>query len=186
MQDDEILKLYRARDEKAVEETQAKYDRYIKTVAYNILADAFDCEECANDVYMKLWETIPPAYPDNFQGFVAMFTRRTAIDLLRKNTRKKRRGSQYDVAFDELEEVISDTYCPEKHLEAGELAGVINAFLLNQPEKQRIVFVARYYYLDSVRQIADYMSMSESKVKSILHRMRLRLKKYLESEGYVI
>ncbi len=186
MTDERIVELYWNRDESAVAETQSKYGRYLTKIAYNILTDMEDSLESVNDTYMHAWKSIPPHRPSVLASYLAKITRRVAIDILRRKSRDKRIPSEYTFSLSELEECISDTKQVEQQIEAEELGKAIGAYLKTISADARRLFVGRYFYLDSLKDVARYCGMSEAKAKSMLYRTRCGLKAYLEQEGYHI
>ena len=184
MEDIEIVELYLNRDEKAIFETQNKYGNYCFSIAYNILSDREDSKECVNDTYLHTWDAIPPHKPTILSTFIGKITRRLAIDKYRKNTSIKRGGSNYDLSIEELNECIASNIDTNKQIEVEELTNLINNFLASLKVNERRIFVCRYYYFDSIRDIANRFSYSESKVKMSLLRTREKLKDYLLKEGY--
>lgn len=181
MEDLHILELYEKRDEGAIRETQKKYGAYLHKIAYNILCDREDSEESVSDTYMAAWNTIPPQKPAYFSVYLSKLTRRISIDRLRRNTAGKR--SADTLSLDELSEAVG-TSSAEEQLELKQLGEAIGKFLTDQPAETRHVFLCRYYYMDSVRDIAGYLGITESKVKVLLYRTRQSLRTYLQKEGY--
>lgn len=186
MTDERIVQLYWDRDESAVAETQDKYGRYLTKIAYNILMDMEDSLESVNDTYMHAWKSMPPHRPSILGTFLAKITRRVAIDILRKKNREKRIPSEYTCSLSELEECIPDAGSVEQQVEAEELGKAINTYLKGISSEARKLFIGRYFYLDSLKDVAKYCGMSEAKAKSMLYRTRCGLKEYLEQEGYHI
>lgn len=186
MQDNQIVQLYLDRDESAITCTQTKYDRYLIKVAYNILKDIEDSRESVNDTYLAAWNSIPPNIPEILSLYLAKLTRRISVDIFRKRNRSKRRPSQYALSISELEECVSDGTSVEGTSEFNRLTESINSFLLTLSPDARNTFIGRYYFLDSVKEVARYCGMSEAKAKSMLYRTRCALKKYLEKEGFDI
>ena len=186
MQDERIVELYWNRDENAIRETQEKYENYLYKIAYNILSDKEDSSESVNDTYLAAWNSMPPHKPNVLSTYLGKLTRRISIDIFRKRNRIKRQGSEYAVSLTELEDCISGNNSPEKDYEVQILGEAINAFLRTLSVDARNVFIGRYYFLDSVKDVAKYCGMSEAKAKSMLYRTRCGLKKYLEQEGYHI
>ena len=186
MRDDEIVTLYWKRDERAIKETKNEYGRYLFKIANNILADLEDSRESVNDTYLAAWNSIPPQRPSVLSTYLGKLTRRISIDLFRKKNREKRRASEYALSLNELEECIPGGSMPEDEVEVKLLAKSINDFLRMQPEEARNLFVGRYYFLDSLKDVARYCGMSESKAKSILFRTRCSLKTHLEQEGFMV
>lgn len=186
MTDERIVELYLRRDESAVAETQQKYGHYLTKIAYNILNDMEDSLESVNDTYMRAWKAMPPHRPKVLSSFLAKITRRVAIDVIRKRTREKRVPSEYTYSLSELEECIPDGNAAEQEAEAALLAKAINQYLRTLPQETRNLFVGRYYFLDSLKDAANYCGMSEAKAKTLLYRTRCGLKDYLEKEGFYI
>jgi len=186
MEDEAIVSLYWDRDERAIQETEEKYDRYLTKIACNILNNTEDSRESVNDTYLAAWESMPPHKPSALSAYLAKLTRRISIDRFRYRTREKRMASEYAVSLSELGDCVSGGNTTEELVNVKLLADTIGIFLRLQSEDVRTVFLGRYYFLDSVREIAAYCGMSESKVKSLLHRTRLSLKAYLEKEGFCV
>ena len=186
MTDERIVELYWNRDESAVAETQSKYGRYLTKIAYNILTDMEDSLESVNDTYMYAWKSIPPHRPSVLSTYLAKITRRVSIDILRKKSRDKRIPSEYTFSLSELDDLVSDGRRMEAQLEAEELAKAMNAYLKTISVEARQLFIGRYFYMDSLKDVAKYCGMSEAKAKSMLYRTRCGLKAYLEQEGYLI
>lgn len=183
MRDTDIVKLYWDRDERAIKETDATYGNYLLKIAKNILADTEDGKECVNDTYVKAWHSMPPQKPTVLSAYLGKLTRELSIDRIRTKSRQKRGGSQYTVALDELRDVIADGDTTAGTAEMHLLAESIGAFLQTLPLPTRHIFVGRYFFLDSIRDIAAYCHMGESNVKTTLHRTRKALKAHLEQEG---
>ena len=186
MEDERIVSLYWDRDESAIRETEKKYDRYLTKIAYNILNNLEDSRESVNDTYLAAWDSIPPHRPSVLSAYLAKLTRRISIDCFRYRTRDKRMASEYAVSLSELGDCVSGGNTTEELVNVKLLADTIGIFLRLQSEDARTAFIGRYYFLDSIREIASYSGMSESKIKSLLHRTRLNLKAYLEKEGFCV
>ncbi len=186
MLDHEIIKLYNSRDELAIAETEKSYGGYLRTVAKNILHSAEDTEECVNDTYFKVWNRIPPDVPRNLSTYLAGIARNTAIDRRRREKAHKRGEGEYSIALEELENCISGELDPYKAAESKLLSSLISQFLSRESEERRGIFVMRYYYFDPIAKIAENRGYSEEKIKSILFRMRNKLAKELEKEGFLI
>lgn len=182
MQDNSIVGLYWKRDEAAITATADKYGSYLRKIAYSILANLEDSEESVNDTYLKAWDSMPTHRPEVLSTYLGKITRRTAIDLFRKRKATKRKGSEYALSLDELEECVSSDGNPEQSMEMQALIDGICSYLRTLPQKNRDIFVCRYYFMDSVAEIADYLGLSQSNVKVILHRSRQGLKEYLAKE----
>lgn len=185
MDDDEIVSLYLKRDESAIKETKQKYGRYLFKIAHNILNNIEDSEESVNDTYLKTWTSIPPHQPKNLSTYLGKITRQLSIDIYRTRKREKRKSSEYAISLTELEECISNQHNTTKEsVDYYVLSEAINTYLYSLSKEERILFVGRYYYVDSIKDIANYCYMSESKVKTKLYRIRQGLKQYLNKEGF--
>ena len=186
MQDEKIVDLYWQRNEDAITETKNKYERYLLKVAHNILDDVEDSQESVNDTYLAAWNSMPPNKPNVLSTYLGKITRRISIDIFRKKNRVKRRASEYAISLTELEDCVSVRNTPDEELEVKLLADAINAFLRTIPADARNLFIGRYYFLDSLQDVARYCGMSESKAKSMLFRTRCNLRTYLEKEGFEV
>lgn len=180
MDDKEIVEMYLARSELAVTATSEKYGNYLGRIARNILEHEEDAEECVNDAYLKAWRSIPPNHPHNFAAYLGRITRNIALDLLRKSGRLKRGGSTVDAVLEEIKDLATEDAGPESELDSQYTMRLINEYLSRQPKEKRIIFVRRYWYMDPLRDIALAQGVTEGKIKSVLHRMRTELKKFLE------
>lgn len=185
MQDEQIVALYFDRNESAIDQTQRKYGRYLERIAFNILADREDSLESVNDTYLAAWDSIPPHKPQILSTYLGKLTRRISIDLLRRRTVQKRAPGQYALSLEELDGCLSGGDTTAESVETQLLADAIAAYLRTLGQEARNVFIARYYYLDSVKQIAGYCHISESKVKILLYRTRQGLWEHLQKEGFV-
>lgn len=184
MEDTKIVELFWERDEQAIAETDAKYGSLCRRMAYNVLNNVQDAEECVSDAYMGLWHAIPPATPQNFKAFVCKFTRNQSLKRLAFLTREKR-SVDLQTSLDELEAVLADEhYAPDIGDE--EVGRHISDFLRTQKAEARGVFVRRYVFFDSVADIAARYGFTESKVKNLLFRTRSKLKEYLIKEGVAL
>lgn len=183
MEDTEIIELYFSRSESAIAETRAKYDGYLRRIAYNVLANNEDSDECVSDTYLKVWNSIPPNRPAHFPAYLAAIVRNVAVSAFRKRNTLSREGSQYAVSLDELAECISGSETPEQQFESGMISRAISSYLRTLSEDARMMFVCRYYFNDSIADIARIFGAGESKVKSSLFRTRNGLKEYLIKEG---
>lgn len=184
MKDKEIVQLYWDRDEQAVRATSKKYGAYCQKIAMNILNDYGDAEECVNDTYVKVWNCIPPHKPERLATFLGKITRNLSFDVYKKKHTSKRGEGQVDVVLDELSEIISGGYEPENEIIKQELMNEINQFLAKLPQNKRQIFVCRYWYADSVTEIAKRFGMTENSVSVCLSRVRVDLKNYLVERGY--
>lgn len=182
MEDEKIIELFWNRSESAISETAQKYGNYCYSIAYNILTNNEDAEESVSDTFLAAWNTIPPKHPSVLAAFLGKLTRHISIDRWRMRNRQKRGGGEIVLALEELEECIPDSHTVEAVLEQKRLAAVFNGFLEHLPETERRVFLCRYWYLDPISRIADRCGFSESKVTSMLHRTRKKLRITLEKE----
>lgn len=185
MEDKHIVELYWVRNESAIQETATKYGNYCFSIAYTILNDKQEAEECVNDTYFDAWNVIPPNRPSSLSTFLAKITRRIAIDRCRIRTAKKRGGDVVTLALEELDECIRGSYDVDLQVQHQELVSVIQLFIGTLPETERRIFLLRYWYLESIQSIAERSGFTQSKVLSMLYRVRGKLRKRLEKEGYI-
>ena len=183
MTDEKIIELFFARDEKVIAVCESKYGKYAYKIAFSILENTEDSDECVNDTWMRLWNSIPPAKPNKLNLFIAKITRNLAFDKYKSHSAKKRGSGNFTVLLGELDECIPSKFNLENEINLNELTNLLNEFLKQSPQKQRVIFLNRYWYGFSVTEIAKKYSVSESLVKSSLFRSRKRLKSFLESEG---
>lgn len=182
MEDQKIIELFFDRSEMAIQALSAKYEKLLYKISFHILQDSEDVAECLNDTYLGVWNAIPPARPNPLSAFVCKITRNLSLKKYRANTAAKRDASM-DVSLEELEPCIP-TPSAEEEWSAQELGRAINRFLHTLDQQNRVIFVRRYWFADSVGDIAGDMRMSENLVSVRLKRVRKQLKKYLEQEGY--
>jgi len=183
MDDKEIIELYLHRDEQAVEETRSRYGRYCHAIARNILSSAEDAEECVSDALLNAWNAIPPHRPDVLSAFMGSLTRCAALKKWRDMRAQKRGGGETALVYEELSECLPDDTDVQLQAETKELAALLNGFVAALPQTERRVFLCRYWYCDSIDDIALRFGFSRSKVKSMLHRTRARLYAALQKEG---
>ena len=186
MEDNQIIRLYFDRSEEAISQTAAKYGKYCHTIAYNILHNFEDSEECVNDTYWKAWNIIPPRRPKRLAAFLGRITRNLSLDKYRHYTADKRGGGELAVALEELGDCISSIGSMGDHTEEIVLVEVLNSFLASLSAEHRKIFMRRYWYVSSVKEIADDYGITESKVKMSLLRSRNQLKTVLEKEGIAL
>ena len=186
MEDDSIVNLYWARSENAISETSKKYGDYCYSIAYGILGNAEDAAESVNDTYLDAWNAIPPHRPTILSTFLGKITRRISIDKWRRRTAEKRGSNEITLALDELDECIPTKRSVEEEVELAELAKVIDRFVMSLPPVQRRVFICRYWYLDSISAISQQFGFSQSKVKMMLHRQRMKLLGILEKGANIL
>lgn len=182
MQDHELLELYRNRDESAITATADTYGNYCYRIAYNILNNNEDSEECVNDTWLHAWNSIPPHSPECFSSYLGKITRNLALNRYKLLTAKKRGCGQVALAFSELESCVPSQTGIEKIADEIALVSAIDAFLRTQQRTQRNIFIGRYWYFYSIRELASAYGMRESKISSLLHRMRNRLRSHLQKE----
>ena len=185
MNDREIVNLYWQRSEQAISETERKYGSYCHIIAYNILENSEDSEECVNDTWMSAWNAMPDKRPDRLSPFLARITRNFALTKIVRRTAKKRGGGEAELALEELRECVSGTESAEEAAIRKEILASLNRFLGTLKEAERSVFLCRYWYLDSTEEIAEKSGFTVSKVKSMLFRIRKRLYAQLTEEGLV-
>ena len=183
MEDAAIVELYWQRSDQAIAETEQKYGRYCRSIAGRICRRAEDAEECVSDTWLSAWNAMPDARPQVLGAFFGALARRHAINRWKSRTRKKRGGGEIPLALEELSECIPSDQDPERRVEERELAAAIRLFVDELNEQERRVFLARYWYLAPVEEIARRMDFSRSKVKSMLFRLRGRLRERLTEEG---
>lgn len=183
MDDSTILDLYFSRSEEAITETDKKYGKYCNYIAYHILNSSQDAEECVSDTYLRAWNAIPPNRPSQLSTYLGKITRNLALNRHKGKHAKKRGEGQVEVALEELSQCIGRNGQVEALVDEMVLVSVINAFLEEMPALKRVVFVKRYWYLCSIEEIAEELSMNRNRITSMLFRMRKDLKHRLESEG---
>ena len=186
MEDNQIIRLYCERSEEAIRQTAAKYGNYCHTIAYHILHNLEDSEECVNDTYWKAWGIIPPCRPKRLAAFLGKITRNLSLDRYRRYTAEKRGSGEMAVALEELGECVSSMENLDAHADEMVLTEILNRFLASLSEEQRKIFMRRYWYVCSVKEIAADYGITESKVKMSLLRSRNQLKAALEKEGITL
>lgn len=186
MDDSKIIELFFERSEQAISETSEKYGGYCHYIAYSILQNEADSEECVNDTYLKAWDSIPPMRPNRLQTFLGKITRNLSLNRWEKISADKRGGGQVSLVLDEFDECIPSGEDTEQITENAVIKDVIDAFLDDLPASARKIFVRRYWYMDSVKEIARIYGFTENKVTVTLFRTREKLKRVLEKEGITI
>ena len=180
--DDEIVALYWERNEAAISATDRKYGGYLYTVAYNILHNPQDCEECRNDTYLQTWNTIPPQRPVRLQAFLTRIIRCISIDRYRESRRLKRVPSELTISLDELSEVLASD--PRSEQQSARLAECITDYVASL--RRRLIFVCRYYCADPPDRIAAMLGVTVSAVYKELGKIRNGLRMHLEREGFTV
>ncbi|MDO5441213.1 MAG: sigma-70 family RNA polymerase sigma factor [Bacillota bacterium] len=186
MEDKQIIGLFFERSESAISEVQKKYSSYCFSIANNILHEKSESEECLNDTYLAAWNSIPPNNPENLAAFLGKLTRNISLKRFRNHTAKKRGGEETALILDEIDECFTVYDNVENQLMLSELVDILNDFLEELPLSERRVFIRRYWYFETVKDVAAFYGYSESKVKMILKRSRDKLRTTLSKEGYGI
>ncbi len=185
LEDQSIITLFWKRDEAAIRESKTKYGKYCQSIAYNLLRNHEDAEECENDTYLDAWKAIPPSKPFALSAFLGAITRRIAIDRFRKKHSEKR-GGEETISLYELEDCIPCEKSIDDHIEEAELSEILNRFLRELPEIESNVFLHRYWHLESIETISRYFGFSQSKTKMMLKRTREKLLLQLKKEGIFV
>ena len=183
MEDREIIDLYFKRSEQAIAETSLKYGKYCRKIAWNILYSDEDAEECLNDALLTVWNAIPPAKPHNLRAYLLRLVRNAAHDRYRAAHTEKRGAAQNSGSIDELAEILPDKSDVVGEVERREMLRAVTAFLESLPQRQRDLFVRRYWYATDVAALSKMFRMTQSHVTMTLSRLRKRLQKYLQKEG---
>ncbi len=178
--DEAIIALFFERNEAAIQRTHEKYGGYLYTVAFNLLRDTQDCEECRNDTYLRAWNTIPPERPTKLQAYLTKLIRAISVDRYRERTRQKRVPSELTISLEELAEALP---APEN---CDELAECLSKFLTGLSKRSRLIFVSRYYCADPTDRIAEMLGVTPSAVYKELRKIKKALREHLEKEGYSI
>ena len=186
MGDGEIVELYFKRDERAIAETDKKYGKYLLSVAYNVLHDRLDCEDCLNDTYLGVWNAIPPSRPTVLKAFLLTVMRRTAIKRYHTRTKQSAIPSEITASMSELEDFVAGDGDVAKDFDSARLGLTISDFVRSLPERKRFIFMSRYYVSDRIDTIAAELGVSRSTVNKELAVIRNALKERLESEGYTV
>ena len=184
MEDEAIIELYFARDEKAITETANKYGTRCRRLGLRILGNPQDTEECCNDVWLKVWNTIPPQHPTHFGAYLVKLMRNAALNLYEKLHAEKRGGTQTAVLLDELAECLAAPDDVEAQITEAENGEMLRAFLQTVSEEAKNIFILRYVYMMPVKEIAEKYQIGVSKVKVSLYRTRMELRDYLGGEQF--
>ena len=182
--DEEIIELYWNRNEEAITATDDKYGKYLYAIAYNIIHDNMDCEECLNDTYLGTWNRIPPSRPKFFQVFLSKIMRNIAVDRFRRKTADKRIPSEMASSLEELDGCLPDGEEVEDEIMRREVINTMNAYLHELDKREVLIFICRYYYSDSIDSIASMLKVSRNTVFRDLAKIREGLKERLIAEGY--
>ena len=186
MDDEKIVALYWERNEKAIEETDIKYKKYLFSIAYNMVHDRLDCEECLNNTYLGAWNAIPPARPNVLKAFLTTIMRRIAIKRYHSNRKKNMIPSELTVSLSELEGFITGDEDISLDFDGEKLGQVISDFVRSLSQRQQFIFMSRYYVAEPIDTIASDLNLSRSMINKELAAIRSALKEKLESEGYLI
>ena len=185
MEDKEIIALFWKRQENAIVQTEKKYGSELERFATSFLGSATDGAECVNDAYYRAWNTIPPQEPSSLRADLYKRLRSACVDRYRRDRAEKRGGSSYAASLTELEECLSGGTEPEQALDLKLLSASIESYLRKQTPEKRQIFLRRYYFADSLENIATDYGYSVSRIKSLLHRLRLGLKDHLQKEEFL-
>ncbi len=185
MEDSRIIELYWLRDESAVAESERKYGSYCRTLAENILHDRRDAEECVSDTWLRAWNAIPPESPGNLKLFFARIARNLAFDRYEARSAAKRGGGETALVLDELAECVPSADGTEASFDAEELARCVRDFARSLPDRERNIFVKRYFYTETVKKIAKRYALTAGNVSVMLSRIRKKLRVELERKGYL-
>lgn len=186
MDDRQIVELYWSREEQAIRETKEKYGNYCYSIAHHILQNREDAEECVNDTYLGAWRSMPPHRPRYLSTFLGRITRNLSLKKWRERHAAKRGGGEAALTLEELKDCIPAPKTVEEEIETKALAEIIDSFLRDCPAEERQIFLCRYWFFDSVKEIAKEFGYSESKVKMQLLRTRQKLRERLEQEGVAL
>lgn len=186
MEDAKIIELFWERLESAIAETDKKYHNYCQEIGMNILRNILDTEECINDCYFKTWNAIPPKRPNSLRAFVGKIMRNLSLDKYRAKNTLKRKEGEFWIVLSELEDCIPSEKTVWDSYSEKLLSSTIDSFLKNVSDRERYIFLKRYFFCKSIREISEECSITEGNIKIILYRIRINLKKHLEKEGYEI
>ncbi len=185
MDDSSIIDLYWQRSEQAIQETDSKYGSYCFQIAYNILSNREDARESVSDTYFAAWRAMPPQRPAALAVFLGRITRNLSVSRWRRRVSAKRGGGAVPLPLEELYDCADGAQNVEGALERRELAQSINRFLSALRQDERDIFLRRYWFADPIQDIAQNFGFSQSKVTSLLHRLRGKLRRHLQQEGYL-
>lgn len=186
LDDEEIIDLYWERDEQAIDETDFKYKKYLFVIAYNILKDKLDCEECLNDTYLGAWNAMPPSRPDALKAFLTVIMRRAAIKRYHSKSRLKAIPSEMTVSLSEIEAFVSGEEDIEADFDAERMGRVISNFIRSLTPRRQFIFMSRYYTAEPIDVIAKNLNLSRSMINKELAAIRVSLRETLEKEGYSV
>ena len=185
MTDDEIIRLLEARQEEGLSALTERYGTFCKRIVLRLLPQSEDAEEIVNDVWHRVWESIPPQKPESLQYYLAKLARNLAFDQYRRQNADKRGGKEIPLVLDELASCLPAGETPETALHTKELGAEINRFLDRLPSRTQDIFLRRYFFSESVSEIAERYHMREDNVRLTLSRTRIKLKSHLKQGGYL-
>ena len=183
--DEKIIEMFFERSEQGIRELDIKYGKIFHALSYNIVGDRHDAEECVNDAYLGVWNAIPPAKPDPLLTYVCKIVRNISLKAYRRKEATKR-GSRYTVAMEEIEAFIAAPNTVEAEIEVREAARIIESFLDTLTTENRVIFMRRYWFSDSCKDIAEFVGLSEKNVSVRLTRIRKKMKQYLTERGVLL
>ncbi len=184
--DEYIIELYWQRSEAAIQETDVKYGNMLFHIAYGILYDRLDCEECKNDTYLGVWNTIPPTRPTSFSAFISRIMRNIAIDKYKEKSSQKRIPSDLTVSMEELHESLRDHSTPETEYAAKELGLLISGYVRGLSDRQQYIFIERYFFVSTIESIAKDLGIGLATVHREIGKIKQGLKKHLETNGVYV
>ena len=184
--DEQIINLYWQREETAIQETDKKYGKFLFRIAYNILHDSLDCEECQNDTYLGVWNAIPPTRPTVFPAFITQIMRRIAINRYKEKMSKKRIPFELTISMDDLNDTLHSGNTVEADFEAEEIGKLINEYVRKLSDRQRYIFIERFYLAETVETIAKDLSISTPTVYREIEKIKKGLKLHLERNDVFI
>ncbi len=186
LSDEQIIDLYFAREERAIAETDKKYSAYLHTVAFNILSNEQDTEECLQDTYLRVWNAVPPERPRVFPAFLVKITRNLSLHRYETDHRKKRVPSASCVPFEEVQEVLPGENDPEAELQAATVMAIVNTYLKSTTKRRMYIFISRFFFSLTIAQIAERLGCSQTLVRKELAAIKLELREKLEQEGITV
>ncbi len=181
--DEKIIELYWKRDEDAIKATDAKYGKMLLRIAYNILHDTSDCEECQNDTYLKIWNRIPPTRPNTFPAFISKIMRDIAVDKYKKKRSQKQIPSELTVSLEESGDIMSEGALIEDEIAVRELSALISNYIRTLSKRQHYIFIGRFYFCETLEQIGANLGISASTVQRETEKLKKGLKEHLERNG---
>lgn len=186
MDDQDIIRLYWDRNDRAIQATSEKYGRYCRAIAKNILHSEEDAEECVNDTYLNAWNAMPTHWPEQLAAFLGKITRNLSFNRYKRDHSEKRGGGEITLVLDELADCVSDPDSVERVIDRRGLIQAISSFVRGLPPKKRTIFVRRYWYADPIAEIAAGSGMRQGAVSKTLERTRKQLREYLTERGFEI